>query len=160
MLTATGALVAGPVAGAAAHALDEPDAVAARSDAAAALHGAVAAAAHREVLAVGALARPPQAGRHLYADLTPLRAGLARHGVGDAMELEDWLGGRLGSPTPGGQRFADEPVGLRVRLSTGPLLGATPGERLAALTAPDPLALPHVRDALDRLRSVLAGLAE
>lgn len=158
VLTATGAFVAGPVAGAAAHALDEPDRVAARAYAAAALHGAVAAAAHRELLAVGALARPPQAGRHLYADLTPLREGLARHGVGDAMELEDWLGGRLGAPTPGGQRFADEPVALRVRLSTGPLLGATPEERLAALTARDPLGLPHVRRSLDLLGSVLAGL--
>lgn len=158
VLTATGAFVAGPVAGAAAHALDEPDRVAARAYAAAALHGAVAAAAHQELLAVGALARPPQAGRHLYADLTPLREGLARHGVGDAMELEDWLGGRLGAPTPGGQRFADEPVALRVRLSTGPLLGATPEERLAALTARDPLALPHVRRSLDLLGSVLAGL--
>ncbi|MER5808073.1 aminotransferase class I/II-fold pyridoxal phosphate-dependent enzyme [Streptomyces sp. NPDC002033] len=160
VLTATGALVAGPVAGAAAHALDESDAVAGRAYAAAALHGAVAAAAHRELLAVGALARPPQAGRHLYADLTPLRAGLARHGVGDAMELEDWLGARLGAPTPGGQRFADELGALRVRLSTGPLLGATPAERLAALGSRDPLALPHVRDALDRLGSVLAGLAD
>lgn len=160
VLTATGALVAGPVAGAAAHALDEPDAVAGRAYAAAALHGAVAAAAHRELLAVGALARPPQAGRHLYADLTPLRDGLARHGVGDAMELEDWLGARLGAPTPGGQRFADELGALRVRLSTGPLLGATPEERLAALGARDPLGLPHVRGALDRLGSVLAGLAD
>ncbi|WP_405450809.1 aminotransferase class I/II-fold pyridoxal phosphate-dependent enzyme [Streptomyces erythrochromogenes] len=159
VLTATGAVVAGPVAGAAAHALDEPDAVAARAHAAARLHGLVAAAAHREILAAGALARPPQAGRHLYADLTPLRAGLARHGVGDAMELEDWLGGRLGAPTPGGQRFADELGALRVRLSTGPLLGATPEERLAVLTAPDPLELPHVRSSLDLLGSVLAGLA-
>ncbi|MEU9252213.1 aminotransferase class I/II-fold pyridoxal phosphate-dependent enzyme [Streptomyces sp. NPDC048270] len=158
VLTATGALVAGPVAGAAAYALDEPDAVTGRAYAAAALHGAVAAAAHRELLAVGALARPPEAGRHLYADLTPLREGLARHGVGDAMELEDWLGARLGAPTPGGQRFADEPVALRVRLSTGPLLGATPEERLAALTARDPLELPHVRRSLDLLGSVLAGL--
>ncbi|MCX4626620.1 MULTISPECIES: aminotransferase class I/II-fold pyridoxal phosphate-dependent enzyme [unclassified Streptomyces] len=158
MLTATGALVAGPVAGAAAHALDEPDAVAGRAYAAAALHGVVAAAAHRELLAVGALARPPQAGRHLYADLGPLRAGLARQGVRDAMELEDYLGGRLGAPTPGGQRFADDLGALRVRLSTGPLLGATPEERLAALTARDPLALPHVRRSLDLLGSVLAGL--
>ncbi|MFI6002781.1 aminotransferase class I/II-fold pyridoxal phosphate-dependent enzyme [Streptomyces sp. NPDC051366] len=158
MLTATGAMVAGPVAGAAAYALDEPDAVAGRAYAAAALHGVVAAAAHRELLAVGALARPPQAGRHLYADLSPLRAGLARQGVRDAMELEDYLGGRLGAPTPGGQRFADDLGALRVRLSTGPLLGATPEERLAALTAPDPLALPHVRRSLDLLGSVLAGL--
>ncbi|MFB7052067.1 aminotransferase class I/II-fold pyridoxal phosphate-dependent enzyme [Streptomyces vinaceus] len=158
ILTATGAMVAGPVAGAAAYALDEPDAVAGRAYAAAALHGAVAAAAHRELLAAGALARPPQAGRHLYADLTPLRAGLARQGVRDAMELEDYLGGRLGAPTPGGQRFADELGALRVRLSTGPLLGATPQERLAALTARDPLGLPHVRRSLDLLGSVLAGL--
>ncbi|MBZ9598997.1 aminotransferase class I/II-fold pyridoxal phosphate-dependent enzyme [Streptomyces yangpuensis] len=159
VLTATGAMVAGPVAGAAAHALDEPDAVAARARAAARLHGLVAAAAHREIRAAGALARPPQAGRHLYADLGPLRSGLARNGVGDAMELEDWLGVRLGAPTPGGQRFADELGALRVRLSTGPLLGATPEERLAALTARDPLELPHVRSALDLLGSVLAGLA-
>ncbi|MGZ9934351.1 aminotransferase class I/II-fold pyridoxal phosphate-dependent enzyme [Streptomyces sp. NC-S4] len=159
VLTATGAMVAGPVAGAAAHALDEPDAVAGRAYAAAVLHGVVAAAAHRRLLEAGALARPPQAGRHLYADLTPLRTGLARHGVGDAMELEDWLGARLGAPTPGGQRFADELGALRVRLSTGPLLGATPQERLAALTARDPLALPHVRGSLERLGSVLAGLA-
>ncbi|RSS82836.1 aminotransferase class I/II-fold pyridoxal phosphate-dependent enzyme, partial [Streptomyces sp. WAC06614] len=61
VLTATGAQVAGPVAGAAAHALDEPDAVAARVIAAARLHGAVAAAVHRELLAVGALALPPRA---------------------------------------------------------------------------------------------------
>ncbi|MET9568941.1 aminotransferase class I/II-fold pyridoxal phosphate-dependent enzyme [Streptomyces virginiae] len=159
VLTATGAVVAGPVAGAAAHALHEPEAVAARAYAAARLHGLVAAAAHREIRAAGALVRPPQAGRHLYADLTPLRAGLARHGVGDALELEDWLGGRLGAPTPGGQRFADELGALRVRLSTGPLLGATPEERLAALTARDPLELPHVRRSLDLLGSVLAGLA-
>ncbi|WP_406185735.1 aminotransferase class I/II-fold pyridoxal phosphate-dependent enzyme [Streptomyces sp. NBC_01006] len=159
ILTATGAMVAGPVAGAAAYALDEPDAVTGRAYAAAALHGVVAAAAHRELLAVGALARPPQAGRHLYADLTPLRAGLARQGVRDAMELEDYLGGRLGAPTPGGQRFADELGALRVRLSTGPLLGATPEERLAALTARDPLGLPHVRGSLDLLGSVLAALS-
>ncbi|MGW7099402.1 aminotransferase class I/II-fold pyridoxal phosphate-dependent enzyme [Streptomyces sp. NPDC054883] len=160
VLTATGAFVAGPVAGAAAHALHEPDAVSERAYAAAALHGAVAAAAHRELLAVGAFARPPQAGRHLYADLSPLRTGLARHGVGDAMELEDWLGARLGAPAPGGQRFADAPDALRVRLSTGPLLGAGPQQGLASLTAREPLELPHVRACLDRLRSVLAALAD
>ena len=42
-------------------------------------------------LAAGALARPPQAGRHLYADLGPLRPALAARGVGDSMELEDYL---------------------------------------------------------------------
>ncbi|MFF5449186.1 aminotransferase class I/II-fold pyridoxal phosphate-dependent enzyme [Streptomyces sp. NPDC012888] len=158
VLTATGAVVAGPVAAAAAHALAEPGAVAARARAAAALHGTVAAAAHRRLLDAGALSRPPEAGRHLYADLTPLRGGLARRGVGDAMELEDWLGARLGTPTPGGQRFADDLGAPRVRLSTAPLLGSEPEERGAALTAPDPLALPRVREALDTLAAVLAEL--
>lgn len=102
MLTATGALVAGPVAGAAAHALDEPDAVAGRAHAAAALHGVVAAAAHRELLAVGALARPPQAGRHLYADLSPLRAGLARQGSATPWNWRTtWAAGSAHPPPAG-----------------------------------------------------------
>ncbi|MEV8531954.1 aminotransferase class I/II-fold pyridoxal phosphate-dependent enzyme [Streptomyces sp. NPDC051211] len=159
VLTATGAVPAGPVAAAAAYALDEPAAVAARGRAAADLYGAVAAAAHHVLLGAGALARPPEAGPYLYADLTPLRAGLARQGVGDAMELEDWLGSRLGAPAPGGQRFADDLGELRFRLATGPLLGGTEEERLAALSARDPLVLPHVRQALDALAEVLAGLA-
>ncbi|MFG2292529.1 aminotransferase class I/II-fold pyridoxal phosphate-dependent enzyme [Streptomyces sp. NPDC048603] len=160
VLTATAAVIAGPVAAVAAHALEEPEAVAVRARAEAALYGVVAAEAHRRLLAAGALSRPPQAGRHLYADLTPLRAGLARRGVTDAMELEDWLGTRLGGSAPGGQRFADELGAPRFRLATAPLLGATEEERLAALTARDPLALPYVRQALETLTEVLAELAD
>ncbi|MFD5112383.1 aminotransferase class I/II-fold pyridoxal phosphate-dependent enzyme [Streptomyces sp. NPDC058391] len=149
ILTALGAMVAGPVAAAAAHALDEPGPVTARAAAAAALYARVTAAAHRAVLVSGALARPPQAGRHLYADLGPLRARLAALGVTDSMELENHLSERLGMPVPGGHRFGDELGALRVRLSTGPLLGSTPPQRLESLTAPDPLELPHVARALD-----------
>jgi aspartate/methionine/tyrosine aminotransferase len=148
ILTALGAMVAGPVAAAAAHALDEPDAVTARARAAAALHARVAEAAYRAVLTSGALARVPRAGRHLYADLGPLRARLAAVGVTDAMELENHLTARLGMPAPGGHRFGDEQVALRARLSTGPLLGSTPEQRLASLTAAEPLELPHVARAL------------
>ncbi|MFJ6935014.1 aminotransferase class I/II-fold pyridoxal phosphate-dependent enzyme [Streptomyces sp. NPDC101132] len=157
-LTATGAFLAAPVAAAAAHALTEPEAVATRARRAATLHGHVATALHATLLRAGALARPPQAGRHLYADLTPLRPGLARHGIGDAMELEDHLGTRLGTPTPGGQRFGDDLGAPRVRLATGPLLGATEEERLAALAAADPLTLPHVARALSTFGAVLAEL--
>ncbi|MDG4863858.1 pyridoxal phosphate-dependent aminotransferase, partial [Streptomyces sp. T-3] len=100
----------------------------------------------------------PQAGRHLYADLGPLRSVLAARGVTDAMELEDHLSERLGMPAPGGHRFGDDLGALRVRLSTGPLLGATPQQRLESLTAPEPLELPHVERALSLFGTALDDL--
>jgi hypothetical protein len=122
--------------------------VTARAEQAAALHARVAAEAHRVVLVSGAIARPPQAGRHLYADLGPLRARLADRGVSDSMELEEYLTDRLGTRVPGGHRFGDELGALRVRLATEPLLGATPEQRMESLTSPAPLELPHVAGAL------------
>ncbi|MEU9603320.1 aminotransferase class I/II-fold pyridoxal phosphate-dependent enzyme [Streptomyces sp. NPDC048057] len=151
VLTALGAFVAEPVAVAAAYALDEPAPVLDRAERAAALHGQLAEAAHLAVLASGALARPPQAGRHLYVDLGPLRPALAARGVNDSMELEEYLTGRLNAPVPGGHRFGDELGALRVRISTGPLAGATPEERSQSLTSPAPLELPHVAAALSTL---------
>ncbi|MEV1044276.1 aminotransferase class I/II-fold pyridoxal phosphate-dependent enzyme [Streptomyces sp. NPDC049916] len=158
ILTALGALVAGPVAPAAAHALGEPPSVRERTARAAALHGEVAAAVHRAVLAAGALARPPQAGRHLYADLGPLRAGLAGRGVTDSLELEEYLTRLLGVLTPGGHRFGDELGALRVRLSTGPLLGTAEGQQAASLASAAPLELPHVARALSLLARTLGAL--
>lgn len=158
ILTALGALVAGPVAAAAAHALREPEPVAARVRRAAELQAQVAAAAHRAVLASGALARPPQAGRHLYADLGPLRSRLATRGVTDSLELEEYLTDRLGAPAPGGHRFGDELGALRVRLGTGPLLGSTPEQQTESLTAVEPLELPHVARALSIFATALSEL--
>ncbi|MEU9618905.1 MULTISPECIES: aminotransferase class I/II-fold pyridoxal phosphate-dependent enzyme [unclassified Streptomyces] len=158
ILTALGALVAGPVARAAAHALREPDSVRDRVRRAAALQAKVAAAAHRAVLASGALARPPQAGRHLYADLGPLRTRLANRGVTDSLELEEYLTERLGAPAPGGHRFGDELGALRVRLGTGPLLGSTPQQQMESLTAVEPLELPHVAEALSIFGTALDEL--
>ncbi|MFJ9538422.1 aminotransferase class I/II-fold pyridoxal phosphate-dependent enzyme [Streptomyces sp. NPDC101225] len=160
VLTALGAGIAGPVAAAAVHALDEPRPLTARLTAAVRLHARVAAAVHREIVAAGALSRPPQAGRHLYADLGPLRSALTAHGVGDAQELEDFLTARLGMPAPGGHRFGDELGALRVRLSTGPLLGRTDEERAECLTSPAPLELPHVQRALNQVKSVFDDLRD
>ncbi|NEB76566.1 pyridoxal phosphate-dependent aminotransferase, partial [Streptomyces sp. SID14478] len=101
-----------------------------------------------------------QAGRHLYVDLGPLRPALAARGVTDAQDLEDFLTARLAMPAPGGHRFGDDPAALRVRLSTGPLLGSTPAEREASLTSPEPLELPHVARLLTMVGSALDDLRD
>ncbi|QKW10164.1 aminotransferase class I/II-fold pyridoxal phosphate-dependent enzyme [Streptomyces sp. NA04227] len=159
VLTALGATLATPVAAAAAHALEESPWVTRRMLDSAHLHARVAAELGRAVAATGVLVRPPQAGRHLYADLAPLRGALDRHGVGDAQELEDFLESQLGMPAPGGHRFGDDPASLRVRLSTGPLLGRTDAERAQCLTAADPLTLPAVRRSLSAVRQTFTALA-
>ena len=160
VLTALGAGIAGPVAAPAAYALGEPAPVTARVTATVGLHARVAAAVHTAAIAAGALSRPPQAGRHLYVDLGPLRTALTAHGVGDAQELEDFLAVRLGMPAPGGHRFGDELGALRVRLATGPLLGRTDEERAECLSSPSPLELPHVQRALIHVKSVFDDLRD
>lgn len=160
ILTALGARVAAPVALAAGYALTEPEPVTARITATVRLHARLAAAAYAAAVDAGAVARPPQAGRHLYVDLGPLRAGLSGHDVGDAQDLEDFLAGRLGMPAPGGHRFGDALGELRVRLSTGALLSGTDEERAECLTSPTPLELPHVRRALTHLKSVFDELRD
>jgi aspartate/methionine/tyrosine aminotransferase len=160
VLTALGARTADPVAAAAAYALDEPADVTERLTTVVRLHARVAAAAHRAVVRAGGLARPPGAGRHLYADFEPLRPALAAHGVSDAQDLEDLLTTRLGLPAPGGHRFGDDLAALRVRLSTGSLLGTTPEQGLRCLEADDPTELPHVRSALTLLGSVFDDLRD
>ncbi|MFF0016587.1 aminotransferase class I/II-fold pyridoxal phosphate-dependent enzyme [Streptomyces sp. NPDC005374] len=160
VLTALDARVAAPVAAAAAHALTEPAPVIAHRGAVVDLHARVAAAAHAVAVGAGALCRPPRAGRHLYPDLGPLRPALTARGVGDAQDLEDFLTARLGMPAPGGHRFGDDLGALRVRLSTGPLLGATDEQRAECLTSPAPLELPHVQRALITLKSVFDDLCD
>ncbi|MDV9193788.1 pyridoxal phosphate-dependent aminotransferase, partial [Streptomyces sp. SR27] len=118
----------------------------------------LAAAAYRAVLAAGALARPPKAGRHLYADLGPLRAGLAARGVTDSLELESHLTARLGAPAVGGHRLGDELGALRVRFGTGMFLGATGEERAEVLAAADPVELPHVAKRLAEFGGALEEL--
>ncbi|MEU3027251.1 aminotransferase class I/II-fold pyridoxal phosphate-dependent enzyme [Streptomyces incarnatus] len=160
ILTGLGARIATPVAAAACYALDEPPPVTERREAAVRLHARLARAAHAEITAAGALTRPPQAGRHVYADLSPFREALAAQDVTDAQELEDFLTARTGMPAPGGHRFGDDLAALRVRLGTAPLLAGTDEERAPALTSPTPWELPFVQSPLISLRSVLDDLRD
>ncbi|MFI8089588.1 aminotransferase class I/II-fold pyridoxal phosphate-dependent enzyme [Streptomyces sp. NPDC086080] len=160
VLTALDARVAAPVAAAAVYALSEPEPVTTRVAESVRLHARLAAAAHRAVVAAGAVSRPPSCGRHLYVDLTPLAPALTAHGVGDAQELEDFLTARLGMPAPGGHRFGDDLEAPRVRLSTAPLLGDTAELREERRRIPEPLELPGVRRALTHLASVFDDLRD
>lgn len=153
------AVLPSPVAAAVAHALTEPQALTERRSEAARLHGVLAAALHRSVTGAGAFCRPPRAGGHLYPDLEPLRPALDARGITDSVDLEDRLTSGLGVPVPGGHRFGDAPDLLRVRLSTGPLLGADDDQRLEVLAAENPLTVPHVAYFLDRFASVLDELS-
>ncbi|MFE2133167.1 pyridoxal phosphate-dependent aminotransferase, partial [Streptomyces sp. NPDC059466] len=66
----------------------------------------------------------------------------------------------LGMPAPGGHRFGDDLGALRVRLGTGPLLGASDEERGECLSSPSPLELPHVQRALTLLGSAFDDLRD
>ncbi|MEU8826759.1 aminotransferase class I/II-fold pyridoxal phosphate-dependent enzyme [Streptomyces sp. NPDC048636] len=160
LLTAVRSGLPAPVAAASGYALDEPPPVRARTAAAARAHGAVAAAVYRSLTAMGALCRPPQAGRHLYADLDELRGALAARNITDSVELERGLSARIGRAVAGGHRFGDPPHTLRVRLSTLPLLGTGDEERQRALDATDPLELPHVKGALAAFDTAFRALIE
>jgi aspartate aminotransferase len=144
---------AAPVCAAAALALTEPPELRVYAAAANRLHAAVAKAAHRELTAQGALCPPPQAGFHLYPDLTPLRSALEAHGRTRSDELEDQLPACLS-----GHRFGEDPAALRVRLTTSAFYGSTSAERRAALDAPEPLRLAHVAGALRELGRALTKL--
>lgn len=57
-----------------------------------------------------------------------------------------------------GEAFGDERGALRFRMATSLLLGNTDDERWEALAAEDPVSLPRIRSALDRLGRALREL--
>ncbi|MFI1094320.1 aminotransferase class I/II-fold pyridoxal phosphate-dependent enzyme [Streptomyces sp. NPDC020917] len=149
-LAAMRAVLPGPVAAATSYVLTEPAEVTDHTAAANRLHARVGAAAYRAVTDGGALCRPPKAGFQLYPDLGV--PGLY------ARQAEERLTAALGRPVLGGHRFGDDPTEPRVRIDTGVLLGATETERRTALTAADPVAVPHVAAGLAALTSAFAEL--
>lgn len=149
-LAALRAVLPAPVAAAAGYVLAEPAEVTGFAAAANRLHARVAAAAHRTLTGAGGVCRPPRAGFQLYPRLDA--AGL------DAPALEARLGAALGRTVPGGHRFGDDPAEPRVRIGTGALHGRTDRERRTALAAADPVAVPHVAEALAALGAAVGAL--
>jgi aspartate aminotransferase len=151
---------AAPVQHAAALAFSDLPQLAQRIAASRALHGAVARAVAGVCAAAGLAVPPPQAGFYVYPDFEPWRGHLARHHhVTTSAALARLLLHRYGAATLPGSAFGEPPGALRLRLATSLLYGDSEQDQEAALAAPNPLALPPIACALDRLEQVLTDLA-
>jgi aspartate aminotransferase len=147
--------LAAPMQRAAAYVLDEPDEIREHVARARRLHRLVATAAYEQVIAAGAECRPPSGAFYLYPDLEPMRSALH---VASGAELAELLLERHDVAVLQGEAFGDEPSALRFRMATSLLYGQTDDERWEALAAEDPVSLPRIRSALDRLGSTLRAL--
>jgi aspartate aminotransferase len=66
---------------------------------------------------------------------------------------------RYGAGTLPASAFGEHPGALRLRLATGLLYGDSEEQRMAALSASDPLTLPWINSALTRLHERHTDLA-
>jgi aspartate aminotransferase len=151
--------LAAPMQHAAAHVLGEPDEVRQHVARSRRLHRLVSTAAHEQIIAAGALCRPPSAAFYLYPDLEPLRPALARRDVSTGAQLATLLLERHDVAVLEGEAFGDDPGALRFRMATSLLYGADEAQRWQALRADDPVALPSIAGALERLGQTLRALA-
>ncbi|MGW4809598.1 pyridoxal phosphate-dependent aminotransferase [Kitasatospora sp. NPDC004272] len=150
---------AAPVQAAAAYAFAEPPEVLAHVAASRRLHATTTRAVAALFAAAGAELTPVRATCYLYPDFEPLRARLAdTHGVRDGAGIAALLAERHGVVLLPGSAFGEPDASLRVRAATSRLYGESDAERAAALTAPDPLQLPWIRDSLDRVMAALTDL--
>ncbi|MFF3437663.1 pyridoxal phosphate-dependent aminotransferase [Streptosporangium sp. NPDC002721] len=143
---------AAPVQQAAAYAYTEPPELVERVSRSRELHGAVARAVYERFVRAGVRVDAPRGGFYLYPDFTGL-------GFASSADLAAHLLDRHGVGVLPGHAFGDDPAALRVRVATSLLYGETARLRLAALDAPDPLALPWISASLDHLSEALAGLS-
>jgi aspartate aminotransferase len=150
---------AAPVQEAAALAFSEPPALTERIALSRRLHASVARAVADRFAAAGAAVPEPQAAFYLYPDFTPLAdVLLRRHGITSDEGLAQLLLDRYGMGVLPGSAFGDKSWGLRLRVATALLYGETDDQRITALTAADPCALPWIAASLDRLDEVLTEL--
>jgi aspartate aminotransferase len=147
--------LAAPMQHAATYVLEEPAEVREHVARSRRLHRLVTTAAHERVLEAGALCRPPAGAFYLYPDLEPLRPALAACGVSTGDQLAEWLLERRDVAVLQGVAFGDDPAALRFRMATSLLYGGTDEQRRQALAADDPVALPWIADALERLGDAL-----
>nr|WP_198541838.1 pyridoxal phosphate-dependent aminotransferase [Parafrankia colletiae] len=151
--------LAGPMQEVATYAFGEPPELLERLARDRGLHRAVARAMYDIVIHGGAECRPPTGGFYVYPDFEPLRETLAGKSVVGGESLQRHLLENCGVAVLAGVHFGDDARALRFRAATSMLYGATRAEQQAALDAPDPLAVGHVRAALDAVEAGFAELA-
>jgi aspartate aminotransferase len=149
-----------PIQQAASLAFTEPPAITERMASSRSLHAAVARGVADRFAAAGLLVPRPQAAFYLYPDFEPWRPHLrAAHGMVTGADVAGHLLHRYGLGVLPASVFGEGARALRMRVATGLLYGETEEQRETALAAADPLALPWVAGALDRLEEILADLA-
>jgi len=147
--------LAAPMQHAAEYVLSEPPEVLEHVAASRRLHRAVITAAHRVVVDAGATCRPPSGAFYLYPDFEPLRDALE---VRTGAELCDRLLEEQEIAVLAGEAFGDDPGALRFRMATSLLYGQDDEQRRTALESDDPVSLPWIGEALERLADGLARL--
>jgi aspartate aminotransferase len=150
---------AAPVQYAAAVGFREPPEITKRIAASRSLHATVAGAVARLAQRAGLTVPAPQAAFYLYPDFAPWREPLARRGIRTGAELARHLVERYGAGSLPASAFGEPADALRLRLATGLLYGDTDQQRLAALDATDPLALPWIAAALAGIGDMLDDLS-
>jgi aspartate aminotransferase len=148
-----------PMQHAAAYAFGEPDELVAHIDRSRRLHAAVTTAVADRFAEAGARVRRSQAAFYTYPDFEPLRGPLREvHGVTTGEGLTTLLLERYGMGVLPASAFGEPDETLRMRVATSLLYGEDDEQRLAALAAPDPAALPWVASGLDRITEILDDL--
>lgn len=148
-----------PIQHAGAYAFSEPPEIVEHIDRSRRLHATVARAVADRFASAGASVPRPQAAFYVYPDFEPSRGRLALdHGIGTSAELADLLLERHGLGVLPGSAFGEPARALRLRVATSLLYGETDEQRRTALTADDPLALPWLARALERLEDVLTAV--
>ena len=149
-----------PIQQAAALAFDEPAELIERMARSRSLHAGVATAVADRFAAAGLLVPAPQAAFYLYPDFAPWREHLlATRGIGNGADLATHLLHRYGMGVLPASAFGEEPAALRMRVATAMLYGETDEQQEQALRSDDPVTLPWIAAALDRIEDVLADLA-
>jgi len=141
-----------PVQHAAAYAFTEPVELVARIADSRRLHATVVRAVAERFRDAGAAVAMPQGGFYVYPDLSFLDE------FRTSDEFAAALLDRYGVGVLPGSAFGDDPRALRVRVATSMMYGESTQQRLAALSAQDPLTLPWIAEALEHLDRALAGI--